>query len=157
MRSVWVKSVRIPRERLSAWLEALVKAKSSASKLLERLGDVTVILFGSYARGDFNRWSDIDIIVVSPRFRGVRILDRYDMVSGAVEEGVEAILMTPEEFREALRKPVWGHALARSSAIVVDRLGLAREVEEALGRRPPSLEDLEAMVRRLARTRATQG
>ncbi|BAN90276.1 nucleotidyltransferase domain-containing protein [Aeropyrum camini] len=147
--------MRVPRERFDEWLSALEKARMAASRIVEHLGDATVILFGSFARGDFNRWSDIDLLVVSPRFRGVRLLDRFDMVSGVVGEGVEIIPMTPEEFREALRKPVWRQALSRSSALVVDRLGLAEEVEAALGRRPQSLEDLEDRVKRLLRTRSS--
>ena len=39
----------------------------------------TVILIGSYARGDFNLWSDVDVIVIS-EFRGnpLRRLERID-------------------------------------------------------------------------------
>ena len=33
-------------------------------------GDVTIILFGSYARGDYNLASDIDLIVISDRLKG---------------------------------------------------------------------------------------
>jgi len=28
------------------------------------------VLMGSYARGDYDKWSDIDLVVVSPRFDG---------------------------------------------------------------------------------------
>ncbi|MFH1743402.1 MAG: nucleotidyltransferase domain-containing protein [bacterium] len=34
------------------------------------------VLFGSYATGEANEWSDIDLIVVSPHFDGIR--DRKD-------------------------------------------------------------------------------
>lgn len=33
-------------------------------------GDITVILFGSYGRGDYNMASDIDLIVISDRLHG---------------------------------------------------------------------------------------
>ncbi|MBU1262967.1 nucleotidyltransferase domain-containing protein [bacterium] len=35
-----------------------------------------VILFGSYARGNANRWSDIDIALVSKDFQGIGFYDR---------------------------------------------------------------------------------
>jgi hypothetical protein len=31
----------------------------------QKLGKVTAILFGSYARGDFNVWSDMDVLIVA--------------------------------------------------------------------------------------------
>lgn len=39
-----------------------------------------VILFGSYATGYINKDSDLDLIVVSPSFRGKDIFERTDMV-----------------------------------------------------------------------------
>jgi len=32
-----------------------------------------VVLFGSHARGNTHKWSDIDLMVVSPRFDGPRV------------------------------------------------------------------------------------
>jgi predicted nucleotidyltransferase len=32
-------------------------------------------LFGSYAKGHPNRWSDMDLALVSPRFKGIRFYD----------------------------------------------------------------------------------
>jgi predicted nucleotidyltransferase len=34
------------------------------------------ILFGSYANGKYDKWSDIDIALVSDKFEGNRFLDR---------------------------------------------------------------------------------
>ena len=55
----------------------------------------TVILIGSYARGDFNLWSDVDVIVIS-EFRGnpLRRLARIDF-----PPGYEVIPLTLQEFR----------------------------------------------------------
>lgn len=36
----------------------------------------SAILFGSYARGNYDKWSDIDVALVSDDFEGVRFLDR---------------------------------------------------------------------------------
>ncbi len=36
----------------------------------------TAILFGSYAKGTFTEWSDIDLALVSDRFEGARFWDK---------------------------------------------------------------------------------
>ncbi len=36
----------------------------------------SAILFGSYANGNYNEWSDIDVLLVSDAFEGVRFLDK---------------------------------------------------------------------------------
>ena len=47
----------------SALEEATSVARSIAKELLEGFGAKKVILFGSLARGGYNRWSDIDLAV----------------------------------------------------------------------------------------------
>ncbi len=43
---------------------------------LDREFDVThAYLFGSYAKGHPTKWSDIDVAVVSPNFKGIRFYD----------------------------------------------------------------------------------
>ena len=87
-------------------------------------GPVTAILVGSYARGDFNAWSDVDIVLVSPRFRGLRVLDRLAAIDAP--PGYEAIPWTPEEYAEALRRrnPLAVEA-AEQGVVLRDDLGLA--------------------------------
>ena len=62
-------------------------------------------LFGSYARGDHVLDSDVDIVVVSPRFRGMKYLDRVEMVRLRLpsEIGFDIIPLTPEEFERKKR------------------------------------------------------
>jgi uncharacterized protein len=36
----------------------------------------TAYLFGSYAKGSYDEWSDIDVLLVSDVFQGVRFLDK---------------------------------------------------------------------------------
>ena len=47
-------------------------------KLLERNNFPirTAYLFGSYANGTFNDWSDIDVLLVSDSFEGIRFFDK---------------------------------------------------------------------------------
>jgi len=71
-------------------------ASSWAAELPFRL---TAILVGSYARGDFNLWSDIDILLVSEDFEGgpVERLKALD-----TPPGFQVIPLTPNEFRRLL-------------------------------------------------------
>lgn len=60
----------------------------------------TVMLIGSYARGDFNLWSDIDILLIAKTDKPVhRRLEELDYPAGT-----EIIFLTPEEFKELLKK-----------------------------------------------------
>ena len=71
---------------------------------MRRAGVRAVWLYGSWARGDQREWSDVDLILISPRFRGTRFIDRlpslyhhWDILSPYAE----LLAYTPEEFEEA--------------------------------------------------------
>ena len=66
-----------------------------------------VILFGSRARGDGHEWSDVDVVVVSPLFRGQRFIDRGPAVLTALgcPAFVEPLCYTPEEFERQRNEP----------------------------------------------------
>jgi len=72
----------------------------------EELGEVEVYLFGSYARGDWLLDSDLDLIVISPKFKNLEPGKRYLLVRGLLpsEISVELLLYTPEEFEERKRR-----------------------------------------------------
>ncbi len=53
----------------------------------------TVLLIGSYARGDFNLWSDVDLLVIG-EFNGTPV-ERLKNIN--LPPGYEAILLTPDE------------------------------------------------------------
>ncbi|MEM1930111.1 MAG: nucleotidyltransferase domain-containing protein [Thermofilaceae archaeon] len=66
-------------------------------------------LFGSYAKGTWLKTSDVDLVIVSEDFRGMRFLDRLDLINelqwkAGIRPFVEAIPLTPEEFAERLRE-----------------------------------------------------
>lgn len=51
--------------RLAEQAEAIAKAAAWATQLVRGRGSISaVVVFGSYARGDFNKWSDIDVLVI---------------------------------------------------------------------------------------------
>lgn len=73
-------------------------------KRLKALGATRVILFGSVARGEVGKRSDLDLIVVldAPG----RFLDRLALVDEALRERdvpLDVLVYTPEEFAELSR------------------------------------------------------
>jgi len=62
------KSSTMPKwlqERRRQWAELRALANQFAEKAKEAFGKVSVWLYGSVARGDFNFWSDVDVLLVA--------------------------------------------------------------------------------------------
>jgi len=59
-------------------------------------------LFGSYANGTNNQWSDIDVALVSDDFVGNRFLDLESIAEATVSTSIDIQphLFRPEEFTE---------------------------------------------------------
>ena len=75
---------------------------------LEKVGVVVeaAYLFGSWARGDWLRDSDVDLEVVSPSFRGVPWLRRLELLAKVEARlglpiSLDVLPYTPEEVAEA--------------------------------------------------------
>lgn len=81
-----------------------------ARKLKERNKLDKVILFGSFARGDFGKYSDVDLIAISKRFNGIEKLKRspklyYDIHDKLkLKFDVDIVCYTPEEFQNLRNK-----------------------------------------------------
>ncbi len=78
-------------------------AVAEFKKSLESSGIRTnkMILFGSFACGQFREDSDIDLIVISEDFRRKTYWERIDILAEAVYDvfqPIEAIAMTPDEW-----------------------------------------------------------
>jgi len=148
-----VSCVEILRRRLLEWL-SVVKTVDEYSRVLRtRLGRVSIILHGSFARGDFNVWSDVDLIIVSEKFYGIRVLDRYDLLNPTPPR-VEPIPLTPEEFEANLEKPVWRHALNRGSIIFVDDYNLSTAMNRhgiRFATREQLVEKINSMIEAVSR------
>ncbi|MEK7701916.1 MAG: nucleotidyltransferase domain-containing protein [candidate division NC10 bacterium] len=74
--------------------------------LRDRLAPLRVIAFGSRVRGDALSTSDLDLILVSPRFAAVPFLRRPVEVLEMLDYpgGLELLCYTPEEFEEKRRE-----------------------------------------------------
>jgi hypothetical protein len=75
-------------------------------RLVERFRPRRVLVFGSRARGDALRDSDLDLMVVSEAFVGVAWLERTVLVDRVVglPGGVELLCYTPEEYARKLEE-----------------------------------------------------
>lgn len=89
--------MEIFEERRRLREEVIRIAKNWASSLRFR---ATVILIGSYARGDFNLWSDIDVLVIA-EFTG-NPLERLKAID--YPPGFEVIPLTISEFTRLVRR-----------------------------------------------------
>jgi predicted nucleotidyltransferase len=71
-------------------------------RLREEFAPLRVVAFGSRVRGDAITTSDLDQILVSPRFAAVPFLKRPVLVleSLGYPGGLELLCYTPEEFEE---------------------------------------------------------
>jgi len=76
-------------------------------KLSRRLPVRRMLLFGSRASGRVHRYSDVDLIVVSEKFRGRNAIDRAYPVrlEWDLDYPVDFLCYTPEEFRLLSRRP----------------------------------------------------
>lgn len=60
--------------------DALKVIESAVPELVSRFRATTVVLYGSYAHGTADRWSDIDIAVVSPHFGLDPVRETCDLI-----------------------------------------------------------------------------
>ncbi|MBD3293668.1 MAG: HEPN domain-containing protein [Armatimonadia bacterium] len=76
------------------------------AEFMRRVDVEEAILFGSRARGEELGSSDVDLIVISPRFEGIRFTDRIAPLLGEWPRALptlEVLAYTPEEFERARR------------------------------------------------------
>ncbi|MFP3264973.1 MAG: nucleotidyltransferase domain-containing protein [Acidilobus sp.] len=93
-----IRARRAERER------AIGELREYASRLRARLGRLSMALYGSYARGDFNLWSDVDVIVVSERFRDREFVTRCIELSDG-PQGLMQYAGPPRRQRRPLASP----------------------------------------------------
>lgn len=58
------------------------------------------VLFGSYVKGNYKEFSDIDIALISKEFTGIRFLDREKIVPlrRKIDNRIEPMPFRPEDF-----------------------------------------------------------
>jgi len=119
--------------------EAVIEAVRAFGLRAERvLGPVTVLLFGSYARGDFNLWSDVDVLVVVGD--EVRLPDkphrRTDPIIDLIPPGFEVSVVRALELERVLSRSAAVRKALSEAVIILDGLGLAKGLMAHLAGRP---------------------
>lgn len=86
----------------------------------------TVVLVGSYARGDFNKWSDVDILIVTDEIAGSP-LERLRKIN--TPPGYDIVVWTLDEFKTMLKKknPLASEAV-ETGVFLRDDYGIAGEL-----------------------------
>jgi len=89
-------------------------------KFKEKIKADKIVIFGSFARGEFGKHSDIDIILVSRKFKGKNFHSRFKglWLKWDLDLPVDFIPYTPEEF-DKLKKEVSIVSEALREGIVV--------------------------------------
>lgn len=95
------------REKLKK--EAVQKVKEYLTYLSKKGFPIKeAYMYGSYARGDFKEFSDIDICVISPKFRRNWMKNEQYMwhQTRFIDARIEPIGYAPEDFEDALLSDV---------------------------------------------------
>lgn len=82
------------KNEINKYLQALKKDKLPLTK---------VVLFGSYAQGKPHRWSDIDLCIVSPRFKNAWQASQYLWSKRKITDiryAIEPIGFSPTDFQD---------------------------------------------------------
>ncbi len=95
---------------------------------LKELRPLTAVVIGSTARGDFNEWSDIDVVIISDKFPE-NPLRRFDMLERQLKPGIEPIPLRLVDLRRLIRKRAPILDDIAQGIFLIDELG----IRETLG------------------------
>ncbi len=96
---------------------------------LEELHPLTAIVIGSTARGDFNEWSDIDVVIISNKFPDDP-LRRFDLVEKPLRPGIEPIPLRMSDLLRLVRKRAPVVEDMRQGVFLIDELGVRKILEQ---------------------------
>lgn len=88
--------------RMTERERAIRVARVWAEGLPGDLDVVAAVVVGSFARGDFNKWSDIDVLVVAHNLPD-GLLERLNLLGAAAPPGLQPIGWTTTELARRLR------------------------------------------------------
>ncbi len=95
--------IRAVEERYAERERLVNLAREHVRGLSDRIPVLRAAVVGSVARGDFNVWSDVDVVVVAAELPE-RTLDRLELLMAGRPARVEPIGFTPAELAEARRR-----------------------------------------------------
>jgi predicted nucleotidyltransferase len=105
------------------------KISSITQKYLQRLAAMGIpvelgVIFGSHARGEATQWSDIDLLVVSPRFDGPRTREDINIlwrIAAREDSRIEPLPCGSEEWRTSEISAIVEVARREGKRIVPDK------------------------------------
>ena len=79
-----------------------------------------LVLFGSFARGDANEWSDIDLVVIAPEFDGPReltLVEKLWLATASADNRIEPIPCGELEWETDGSRPIL--EIARREGVII--------------------------------------
>ena len=106
---------------MRASLKSLEDIKDRLRPVLERHGVSKAVVFGSWARGDVSRRSDLDLLLVQETTK--RFLERYDGLLYELAQAVpgmdlDVFVYTPEELERLADRPLIANALREGRVVL---------------------------------------
>jgi predicted nucleotidyltransferase len=102
--------------------DVLRQIEHTLAPIFTRYGVERAFVFGSVARGEQTRRSDIDLIVIQETDK--RFLDRYEGILAdihtALRRGVDLLIYTPKEF-EDLPRTAFVRRMISDSKVIYER------------------------------------
>lgn len=119
-----------------------------------------LILFGSYAHGQPDEWSDVDLLIISDAFNTVSKLHRRSQFlinTGAyLQKGldIEPLCLTPVEFLDGIQQATIEKEALDTGIVLLDRTGIVARAKQKLdpkrhSPKPIVVRTLEEQRRRL--------
>ena len=99
-------SLLIPDDK--TYIPTITQIRESFAPIVAKAGARKAVVFGSYARGNADRYSDLDIIIIHDTDKG--FFDRasdFSDIHAAWTRSLDMLIYTPDELREMLaqRRP----------------------------------------------------
>ena len=79
-----------------------------------------LVLFGSFARGDADEWSDIDLVVIAPEFDGPReltLVEKLWLATASADNRIEPIPCGEREWETDGSRPIL--EIARREGVII--------------------------------------
>jgi len=120
--------MEILRERRRERQRRIKLAREFVEEVADSIGSLTAVVIGSTSRGDFNAWSDIDVVIISDVFNA-NPLKRFDSLIPFIKPGIEPIpLRTVDVYRLAEKKaPVVKEIV--EGIVIRDDLGIIEKLK----------------------------
>ncbi|MHA1834647.1 MAG: nucleotidyltransferase domain-containing protein [Candidatus Baldrarchaeia archaeon] len=120
--------MEILRERRRERQRRIKLAREFVEEVADSIGSLTAVVIGSTSRGDFNAWSDIDVVIISDVFNA-NPLKRFDSLIPFIKPGIEPIpLRTVDVYRLAEKKaPVVKEIV--EGIVIRDDLGIIKKLK----------------------------